>query len=774
MDDTQDTIEPIARAKQDENGNWQEQKLRDHLAQVAALAEKFASEFGNGDWGALPGLWHDLGKFTPAWQKYIRKRTGYQDDIHFADASGQVNHSDAGMIRGFQLFEGYPPAGRILAYIIGGHHAGLPDWSPGDVGGELTGRLYSNIECTKFAAEPLDKLRGTQASEFMNQKCPHSSPMNVSPSSVNFQEHLHLWVRMLFSCLTDADFLDTEEFMKPKAAALRGHYAGLMELKTLLDTYMLDKIGKAILSPLNAARARILSQCREKAQLTPGFFSLQVPTGGGKTLASMSFALDHAIKHGKRRVIMAIPYTSIIEQNADVYREVFGSENILEHHSGLDPEKETAASVLAAENWDAPIIVTTNVQLFESLFAAKTSMCRKIHNLANSVIILDEAQVLPPEYLLPVLSVLRGLVDYFGVTVVLCTATQPVFAGEIGSGKACFQGIQPCAITHIIDDPDTLAKELRRVEFITTRCEETLESWEVLADELTKLEQVLCIVNTRSDCRELHKCVHTRISEGTIHLSAFMCPEERSYLIENVIRHRLKNGLPIRVISTQLVEAGVDIDFPVVYRALAGIDSLVQAAGRCNREGFLNTNGGLGKVVVFRPPKQAPPGILRKGEQASAAILLQGKVFDAAPDTIYNYFHKFYSDVNTFDKKDFAKSMLSEPGENKFQFRTFAKEFRLIDDAEQTAIIVRYCPPKDDARGSAPLIKELEFMEPNRALRRKLGRYSVTIPRKAAAALLAEGAIHELHGIFVQQSPNLYQEGIGLVLNTAVTEFLGI
>ena len=265
---------------------------------------------------------------------------------------------------------------------------------------------------------------------------------------------LHLWVRMLFSCLVDADFLDTERFMSPENFALRENSLSLKELKARFDSFM-DKMSKnAPSTEINKIRAEILSNCRQGAMKEPGLFSLTVPTGGGKTLASMGFALDHAIKYGKSRIIVAIPYTSIIEQTADVYKNVFknGDEDlsnvVLEHHSNLDPDKETTKSKLAVENWDAPIVVTTNVQLLESLFAAKTSRCRKIHNIANSVIILDEAQMLPPEYLKPILGTLESLTTDFGCSVVLCTATQPTLQGHIGSapaphGEGGFEGLPP-------------------------------------------------------------------------------------------------------------------------------------------------------------------------------------------------------------------------------------------------------------------------------------------------------------------------------------------
>jgi CRISPR-associated endonuclease/helicase Cas3 len=320
----------------------------------------------------------------------------------------------------------------------------------------------------------------------------------------------------------------------------------------------------------------------------------------------MAFALEHAIQHGKRRIIVVIPYTSVIEQTAKQYREVFGDEAVIEHHSNLDPDKETRRSQLASENWDAPIIVTTNVQFFESLFASRSSACRKLHNIVDSVIILDEAQMLPPGYLQPVVSVLRGLSSLFGASVVLCTATQPALVGRIESGQAKLRGFPEGSVRELMSDPADLSGTLRRVELKRHPKGDDPVSWEEIAGELRTIDRVLCIVNTRKDCRSLYEL----LPEGSVHLSALMCPEHRSQVVAK-IKSVLRTEGPLRVVSTQLVEAGVDIDFPVVYRALAGLDSIAQAAGRCNREGKLNDTGQRGRVIVFRPPKDAPSGLLR-------------------------------------------------------------------------------------------------------------------------------------------------------------------
>lgn len=762
------------------DGNWCLHGLDAHLNETANLANRFASNFGSGDWAALSGYWHDLGKYLPGWQKYIRKKTGYDIEAHIETAGGRPNHSTAGSLLSFQRFiesmnnyEYGLAIGGILGYIIAGHHAGLPDWYPDYAGGDLQNRVFQN---NMLRTEELKRIESiADSSVFIAKSLPKSPPCGIKKGKEK-NETFHLWIRMLFSCLVDADYLDTELFMKPSKSEIRGKYPQLGDLKNRFDVFMTNMEKESDNTPINKQRKNILHACKDKALLEPGFFSLNVPTGGGKTLSSMAFAFEHALKYNKSRIIMAIPYTSIIEQTAKVYkygtdddlkiREImkkgnwlFGEDAVLEHHSNLDPDKESAASRLATENWDAPIIVTTNVQLFESLLASKPSDCRKLHNIVNSIIILDEAQMLPPEFLKPLLSVLRTLVDDFGVTVVLCTATQPALEGKIGSQIAAFNGLEN--VKPIIEYPAELAKDFKRVTVNTPSDLTVRSSWSDIADELVRYEQVLCIVNTRNDCRELHSLM----PEGTIHLSALMCGEERSQIISG-IKSDLKHGKPIRVISTQLVEAGVDIDFPVVYRSLAGMDSIAQAAGRCNREGKLNKEGKLGHLVVFNPPKSAPPGLLRKGEDTSKTLLRLRDNIELAPELFMEYFTAFYASVNDFDKPVFSERLVKESGEFKFQFRTFAQAFKLIDDQKQKGIIVWHKGEKYDSRN---LIEELKNTGPNPWLLRKLQRFTVNIPEKIFQKLLDDGFINdtETHGYAVQFREELYQTGVGLMYDPA-------
>ncbi len=765
----------VAHVRHNSDGSWSTQSLQVHLNGVAQLAGTFAATFGNRDWGEILGYWHDLGKFLPDWQKYLRRKSGYDMDAHIEDFENRPNHSTAGALAAFDQVQQYSSEiqkiARLVAYSIAGHHAGLPDWDHDKAGGDLVNRLYKDPMSAIFDFKEIHELKLIHdAKRFLEMKLPKSAPLKIANAEEmdRGKEYLHLWQRMLFSCLVDADFLDTEAFMNPDRSGQRGNYLSLAQLKGRFDTFMEEKRPDTL---INKKRGEILDQCRLKAKCAPGFFSLNVPTGGGKTLSSMAFALEHAILYDKSRVIMAIPYTSIIEQTAKVYkygtddddeietrlrngRVLFGEDQVLEHHSNLDPDKDTHRSRLASENWDAPIVVTTNVQLFESLFASRPSACRKLHNLANSVIILDEVQMLPPEYLRPILSVLRGLVEYFGVTVVLMTATQPALEGKIGSQPNEFDGL--ANVAHIIDNPDKLARDFQRVDLVMPKTPDERSEWKQIADDLKKHNQILCIVNTRSDCRSLH----SEMPEGTIHLSGYMCGEERSEIISD-IKAKLKNGEPIRVISTQLVEAGVDIDFPIVYRALAGLDSIAQAAGRCNRN-KMASEGKLGKVIIFNPPKSAPMGLLRKGEDACRSILRAHCIKELTPEIFKEYFRQFFPNVNDFDKPRFIERLVKEAGNFKFQFRTLAQDFKLIDNEEQKSIVVFY-ENKKTGNNSEEWIRKLRFAGPSKHTNRKLQRFIVNVPKKMFDHILARHYLEEIHGYWVQSYSFLYKPGLGLL-----------
>lgn len=371
------------------------QPLDEHLRNVAKLAASFADSFGSSAWGHNAGLLHDLGKASQEFQRYLEE-SAKQDDLDL-EISGRtrVVHSSQGAVF---AEDNLGRAGRFLAYLIAGHHAGLADWYTSDTGSAAL------VERLAKGRPLLDKL-GTYPEELKKDLKSILNP----PAYIKRKEDIHLWVRMLYSCLVDADFLDTEGFISSETTKSRGQFFGIAELSERFFASLDNLEKQARQTPVNIIRTEVRKYCESAAEKSPGFFSLSVPTGGGKTLSSMAFAFKHALKYGKKRIIYVIPYTSIIEQTAKTLADILGAEDVVEHHSNFEPENETQRSKLACENWDAPVIVTTNVQFFESLYAARSSRCRKLHNLSESVIILDEAQLLPPELRTPCVDAMRQL-----------------------------------------------------------------------------------------------------------------------------------------------------------------------------------------------------------------------------------------------------------------------------------------------------------------------------------------------------------------------------
>lgn len=740
----------IAHAARDENGIWRPpHDLAEHLAGVAALSTCHARKFGADGWGQLAGLWHDLGKYRPAFQNYIRQASGFDAQNAHIEGAGRVDHSTAGAVHAVdELGEG---PGRLLAYLIAGHHAGLPDWN-GD-----NSSLFQRLDDARqkdFLKEALDQ----QPPEvILRGRLPDSRPKGGSAD-------LHLWLRMLFSSLVDADFLDTENYMDFDKANTRAAFPNLENLLARFTSHMERLAADAVPTAVNRIRSDVLRQCIERAkeERGNGLYSLTVPTGGGKTLSALAFALQHAKKHKKRRVIYAIPYLSIIEQTADVFRGIFG-EDVVEHHSNLDPDKESARSRLASENWDAPLIVTTNVQLFESLFAARTSRCRKLHNLVDSVVILDEAQLLPPEFLEPCLSVIRALNKHYGVTFVLCTATQPAFQPREINGSA-FAGLPDVQELMSggprVQDPDDLFKGLERVNVNWPEAME-MTSWDELAGRFIHHDQALAIVNRKSHARELAKR-----SPNSLYLSTDLCGAHRAERIEEIRirleanRERVNAGLPVcplHVVSTQLIEAGVDVDFPVVFRALAGLDSIAQAAGRCNREGRLmhGEERAKGEVHVFVPPEPAPSGLLLKGENVTKELLSLDSSPALTPGIFEKYFRLWFAAINSLDKEGILD--LLTPGRGlEISFRTAAERFKLIPD-DSTPVIVRW--------GEADkLLSTLKAKGPDRWIMRKLQRYCVSVRKDCLGGLVAQYDVEEvLPGLYVQANDLLYDGTFGFL-----------
>lgn len=687
-----------------------------HQRCVAEKAERFAAEFGMGDLGRIMGLLHDKGKEQIEWQKYIQGVTGYNKD--FANVRIGPNHSYVGAVMAQKL---YPQISPFIAQPIAGHHRGLYDYCEYI---EETKREIPN-EVTLETAIPY-QMKLPKVEQF----------------------DLHHIVRMLFSCLVDADSLDTEEFMAPAQAKLRGSHTTMPELLQMLEAHLQKMKSNAPDTEVNRIRNYVQEQCIKESQDCGGFYSLTVPTGGGKTLSSVLWALHHAVKNNLQRIIIAIPYTSIIVQTAATLKQIFGENNVLEHHSNINLEdiKNTELRErlqLATENWDYPIIVTTNVQLFESLFSNRRSDCRKLHNIAKSVIILDEVQTLPLGFYKPIVHTLNTLQRVFGTSVLFTTASQPILSGRIEGTNpmASFDALQ--SVREIIPAEAQLHEKLRRVElqFI-----DGAKNYDEIAEELAKHQKVLCIVNTRRDAKELYDRLP---KEGIrLHLSRMMCPAHVSATIESV-KEALKkqDNQPIRVIATQLIEAGVDIDFPVVFRQEAGLDSILQAAGRCNREGKM----GICSTFVFSLGKehQLPPGFIK---QTNNARLGMGQNHDwFAPEAMTCYFKQLHSRINDFDEKQIQK-LLYKP---ECEFEEAANQFHLIDDQTKSVII--------NWNNSLNIYQQLIAQGPSYSLMKKLAQYSVNIRERDFKKLQSAGAIDEpFENIFAITNLNIYKADTGL------------
>jgi CRISPR-associated endonuclease/helicase Cas3 len=688
------------------------QPLKDHLKQVAHRASLFAEKFQAGDWAYRAGLWHDLGKFSKKFRRMLLRTDAPEDDKR---TGGRVDHSTAGARRAVKL---WPDAGKLLAYIIAGHHSGLPD-GKNSSGSDLANRLdlQRTIPDISNACPEILKAETKPTLTFRQEK-----------DRIGFQ--LSFFIRMLYSCLVDADFLDTEKFLDSQKALHREGRQPLADLeKPLIEKLHSFKPDSAI----NKKRADILQACIDAASNAPGLFTLTVPTGGGKTLSSLAFALRHAKIHHKDHIIYVIPFTSIIEQNAAVFRSVLGEEAVLEHHSNYTPENiktddeddsiQAKRHRLSCENWDSPVIVTTNVQFFDSLFANRSSKCRKLHNIVNSVIILDEAQMLPEPYLRPCLETIRELTINYGCTVVLCTATQPALT----KSTSFPYGLPGDSITEIMQDPRQLHTAFKRV------CLNMVGriSNGQLSKRIAEQNRALCIVNTRQRAVDIFQLIHSL--SGAYHLSARMCPAHRSQVLTN-IRAALDNDQDCRVISTQLVEAGVDLDFPIVYREMAGLDAIAQAAGRCNR----NAKVKQGEVFVFLPEDGRVPKLFRRSAAAAESVLRRFED-PFTPDAIFDYFSQVYWIAGEeLDKKQILASFESGVRAADLPFCEIAQQFRLIE-SEMVPVII----PWDET--AEKQIEKLRYGEFPGVVLRRLQPYTVQIYPQELAQLQRLGAIQMIH-----------------------------
>ena len=689
------------------------QPLDEHLENVAGYAERFAGKIGAAAWGRILGVLHDLGKYRTEFQERIRGK------------GNRIDHSVTGALWILNEGKTNKAYAKLLAYCIAGHHTGLPNGSSGTDDTCLESRLKDKT-ITSTIPEGID-IPDPETPRFVQ------TAMERKKTPYGFSAMF--FTRFLFSCLKDADCLDTERFIDKEKFIHRGDYPNLPELKSKFDEYTSNNFPKNPTSKINKLRSDIHNECSEASRLTPGLFSLTVPTGGGKTLSSMAFALEHACRYGFERVIYVIPYTSIIEQTACVFKDIFGEDNVIEHHCNYAPQRNEddyrdvteLRRLLATENWDAPIIVTTNVQFFESLFHNKTSRVRKIHNIARSVTIFDEAQMLPVPLLLPTLESIRELVNYYNVSCVLCTATQPSLkSSDLVGGLS--------DVREIVKQPENLENAFKRVE---TEYIGSVKETELI-EKVNSHSQVLCIVNTRNNARSLYSLLDG--DEDCYHLSALMCPAHRTRVLEK-IKSRLHTHRPCRVISTQLIEAGVDIDFPVVYRAVAGLDSIVQSAGRCNREGGIPEGG---RVYVYMPETGIPRGVFKQPAQITETIVDQFPTNFLNGTVIKQYFKELFwikSLAKSLDEKRILEDCKTGEAKLDLPFKDIASKYRIIEDIMEPIII----PYDQTAR---TLIAKLRSEGPSGTTLRGLQRYTVGVYPYQFAFLKSEGFLEEIHEIY--------------------------
>jgi CRISPR-associated endonuclease/helicase Cas3 len=699
-------MEYIAHTK---NRQGKRHDLVTHLESVAALAAEFAEALHPqaAELGRYLGLWHDAGKFNPKFQQYL-----LDSEANPALRGTGPDHKAAGSQIAMRHLN-------MLALLVQAHHGGL----------------HSPTEMRQWFQQKQQGMQQaiTAAIDTARQALPNLEPSDklLFPSYVATNPSTaEIFLRLLFSTLVDADCLDTEAHFHPERVGLRGSDVEMSELWRRLEASQaqIKNQGNLVVSQ---ARNEIYQACLRAAEEPPGLFRLTVPTGGGKTRSGMAFALRHARRYGQRRVIVAVPFISITEQTAQTYRQIFepGSTDderpvVLEHHSGGRLEEDEDDFLpskvwqrLASENWDAPIVVTTTVQLFESLFANGTSRCRKLHRLARSVIILDEAQALPAHLLKPILDALKQLCVHYGTTVVLSTATQPAFD--------TFPGFRDLDAREIVPNASHYFELLKRVEF-DWRMHGTTP-WQIVAEEMSRERQGLCIVNTKNDALALIDTLSSQGHTDVLHLSTLLCGEHRRTVI-NRVKERLSNKDPVKLVSTQVIEAGVDLDFPVVWRSFGPLDSIIQAAGRCNREGKL----GHGRVVVFQPEGGGmPAGAYRTGADLTNAQLGKGEPKPDDPDWLYSYFRDLYGTLDT-DREQIQDLRV------RLDYPEVAHRFKMIDD-DMVSVVVPYSSKEgqrdreEDKAGRDRLLDELRSDKANtRIIMRKLQPYVVSLRRNQA------------------------------------------
>jgi len=713
------TLEYYAHSHENKEKPWQ--TMIEHLEQTAIIAEFNASKFNAGKFGYICGILHDIGKYSQEFQWKLRGNRL------------KVDHSTAGAKEIMGLYgETY---GRLMSYCIAGHHSGLPDYgTAASIEGTLYARLDKKVEDYSAYKNQFDLI---------SLKPNLNLPVRPIGGYQGFT--LAFFIRMIYSCLVDADFIDTERYMS-EILKPRGDNSSINQLNSRMAKFISEF--SCDTTKINVRRKEILQRCLNMSENKPGLYTLTVPTGGGKTYSSLAFALNHAELNNLERVIYVIPYTSIIEQNARVFKDVLGESNVLEHHCNYQFDNKDSEDTqnlseklrLASENWDIPIVVTTNVQFFESLFSNRSSKCRKIHNMSKSVIIFDEAQMIPLEYLKPCIQAISELVINYGSTAVLCTATQPSISKLLPA---------PVKTVEIMDNPKQLYVDFKKVQVVKKGEMDDC----MLADELNELDQVLCIVNTRKHAKE----IFDKLEDNCFHLSTLMCPIHRKETLEK-IRQRLREKKPCRVVSTQLIEAGVDVDFPVVYRSMAGIDSIVQSAGRCNREGRLVT----GNVFVFQPVSKYAriKGYMER--TAKVADIVFRKYSDPISLEAIDYYFKRLYDIEgdeSVDKKNIINCFEEKCKHLEFNFKTAAERFKMIENNMYSIVI-----PYDNI--AKKLLTEAQYTPYPRSIARKLQPYTISIYENEYKLLQKNVALKTIDDSFtvLDDFENYYDKKTGLII----------
>lgn len=730
--------EKFARRIQLENGEVRYQKLLEHIEGVSAFTEEFVQKFFIKNAGRILGYLHDLGKYSDEFQDRIRG-----ENI-------KVDHSTAGAVvcddleNEFKNSDSYKSIiYKIFKYAIVSHHSGLINHGNRmNCEGTLTHRISKryNELCDFSDWEKEIKINDIKDLVLTSDEYKFFTE--------NFS--IQMLIRFLFSALVDGDRLDAQRFSEGENSIVNTKSElNLTDMLNVFNKFMESKREKSNENKINMVRNRIFNECVNKSSGDRGIYSLCVPTGGGKTLSSLAFALNHAKLHGHDRIVYSLPFTSIIEQNAKVYADIFGEENVLEHHCNFNfsntyneneySEKQIKYKLLT-ENWDSPLIVTTNVQLFESMYSNKPSSVRKLHNIYNSIIVLDEAQVIPNKYLKPCMMALQELVKNYNCTVLICTATQPEFQKN-GLISENFK------ITEIIENTYQLFEDLKRVnaELIG------VQSVENICEKINSYKQVLVIVNTKNHAKDIFENLNE--SDGNFHLSTNMYPNHRKQIIKD-IRERLKNGEECRVVSTQLIEAGVDVDFPVVFRSVSGIDSIVQASGRCNREGKLEN----ATIYIFKPKDKSYLGIdyLKLTSQIGEYVMKSYQDI-LSIDAISRYFEELFRNTKYRQDEHGILNMINKHDLSKinYDFENISKEFKFIDNVGIQVIIL--------TEESKQLINRLKYSETGiKGILRKLNGFSINIPEYVFKELIKNNFVDEIvEGLFILNNFDMYDSKLG-------------